>query len=143
MDVFFMSPEKISLEEISDLVRINFPRDLNLEESEDLLKYLAEELRADVDYNISYHKSVNHRDKGVKISDGALKITGQIDLLDNSEKFDYFTIRNSDFIPETHKVGMLEFSRVPGWDINDYREEVRELWGDVRKAVGIYFESRS
>ena len=135
--------EETSIEKIHDRLTINFPECLNLEQSENLLKYLAEKLRVSVDYNISCHKSIIQMEGEVKTFDVSLKITGQIASRDNFGKFDSFTITDSDPALEIYKVGKLEFSMVSGWDINEYGEEVRELWDDVRETVGKYFESRS
>ncbi|MFH1918033.1 MAG: hypothetical protein ABIJ14_02960 [Nanoarchaeota archaeon] len=41
---------------------------------------------------------------------------------------------------DTSLISRIAFQRVPGWDLSDYRSEVRELWDDVRKVVNQYFE---
>jgi len=134
MGIFFMS-----LEEVLDKSKIDFPKGLNLEQIEDLLKYLAEKLRADIIYNPSYHKSITPVEGRVKISDGSFNISGTISL---GGRFDSFTMDSNCVSEGIYKVRKLEFNRTPGWKIDNYREEIRKLWDDVREAVRGYFELR-
>ena len=131
MDVFFMNLE--------EKLRIDFPEHLDLKQSENLLNYLAEELRADISYNISHYRLIAYKEEGVKTFDRSFKISGKISLLDNFEKFESFII---DSTSEIDKAGKLEFFMVPGWDINDYGEKARELWGYVRESVRGYFTAK-
>lgn len=132
----------MSLGKVCGKSRIDFPKSLDLEQSEELLKYLAEGLEANVGYDISYHKSIIHDRKGVKTIDGAFKINGHISLLDSPGKFDTFTMDSDYSIPEVYKVRKLEFYRIPGYDFNQYREELRELWDDTREVIGKYFNAK-
>ena len=139
MYAFFMN----DLKEVTSKSTIDFPENLSLEQSEDLLKYLAENLPADIDYQISQHKSKRHIEKEVGTIEGTLEITGQIISRNNFLGCDSFTMANSDLSSEYFKIGRLEFSRVSGGDLNEYGGEVKELWDSVRERVGDYFESSS
>ena len=131
----------MSLGKVCGKSRIDFPKSLDLEQSEELLKYLAKELEANVGYDISYHKSIAYEEEGVKISNGYFKINGRISLLDSPGKFDTFTMNSDYSIPEVYKVRKLEFYRIPGYDFNQYREEIIELWDDTREVIGKYFNA--
>ena len=133
----------MDLEEIAKRLGIDFPKNLDLQQSEDLLEYIARELPADVIYGVSYGKSIVHTEEGIETFDRGFKLTGQISSRDNFGKSDSFSILNPDYTSEHFEVGRLEFSMVPGWDINDYRKEVLELWDGVRELVERYFKSLS
>ena len=131
--------EKI-LDKISDKLRIDFPEGLNLKQSENLLKYIARELNADLKYGSTYHKSIDHTEKGLKVIDGSFSLTVHISLLANAKRSEHFTITSSEYVSE-NEAGKLDFLTEPESDIDDYKEEFK-VCDDVREVVERYFESR-
>lgn len=127
-------------DKIYDKLRIDFPEGLNLEQSENLLKYIAEELKADLKYGGLYHKSVVHTSEGMKSFYGSFSLNVHISLLANAKKSEHFTIINSEYVSE-NEAGKLEFLTDPELDIDDYEEEFK-VCDDVREVVKRYFESR-
>lgn len=133
----------MSIEEIVEKTRIELPMPLSLKGAEKLLYYLAEELPANVSYQISHHKSIYRpfRESGRKIlkQDGTIVISGSISNLEKPFAFDFFQFRASDK-GDTSKLSVIRFNLVPDWELSDYRPEVIKLWDDVKEKVRQYFE---
>lgn len=132
--------EKI-LDKIYAKLRIDFPEGLNFKQSEDLLKYISRELKADLKYGVAYHKSIVHTEEGLKFKDGSFSLNVHISLLANAKKSEHFSIMNSEYVSE-NEAGKLEFLTDPELNIDDYKEEFK-VCADVREVVKKYFESRS
>ena len=127
----------MSLQEITEKSTINFARRLNLEEVEKLIYCIAEKLPANINYHISRHKSLYHGEKGAVLKNGGtVVVSGTISSLRNPGAFDSFQTKPSENYISLSSA--IAFSMVPGWELEDYRPEVQELWNDVRKIVNKY-----
>ena len=133
----------MSIDEIVEKTTIELPMPLSLKGAEKLLYYLAEELPANVSYHISHHKSIYRpfRESGRKIlkQDGTVEINANINNLEKPFAFDGFQFTSSG-MEDTSKLSVIRFNLVPGWELPEYRPEVRELWDQVREKVRQYFE---
>ncbi|MBU1199895.1 MAG: hypothetical protein KKF46_02960 [Nanoarchaeota archaeon] len=127
----------MTIEKIIEKATINFPKPLCLKATEELLKYIAESISANINYHAGYFNNLNNKE-GIVTSDmGTINITGTITRLSNPIAFDSFEIfpyRN-----DTTKADKMQFTMVPAWDLTDYQEQNLELWEDVRTVVDKYF----
>jgi len=133
-----------SEEEVIKGSTIRFPRGLTFKEGEQLLKYIASYLPADVDYVASYHKSFIHElenqwtNEVNSIGPKTYNIRGKIISRKKAMAFDsfegIFDITNEPFMG-------IKFTPIPGYNLNEHRKEVIELWDDVRNLIRIYFET--
>ncbi len=134
----------MSIDEIVEKTTIELPMPLSLKGAEKLLYYLAEEMPANLIYQILHRKSIYRpfRESGRKIlkQDGTIVISGSISNLEKPFAFDSFQLQASDEDRDTSKLSVIRFNLVPGWELSEYRPEVIELWGQVRKKVRQYFE---
>lgn len=133
-----MSIDKLLL----DKTTIKFPKPLNLKGSEKLLKYISEKLPGDVNYTVNYYNHLlydRERKKFVK-SNGTLNITANI--ISSKEVMAFWDISMLSSDQNLSRLSSIEFAKVPGWDIGDYRPEVQRLWDDMRKIVENYFKER-
>ncbi len=137
------------IKDINDLVTIELPESLGIRGLEDLLKYVGEHLPADVNYNVSYFADLRYNrglmKKGVCARKlirtlGTLSVTGTIRSLLRSSSMAFDSFQTQPAENEDGKVKAIRFMQVPGWEIEDYRKEVIQLWSDVRREIGLgYF----
>lgn len=130
----------MSIEEVIEKTTIELPREIDLETAEELLRYLAGNLSANIHYNVSYFKSILKKDGEISEFDGSVSLTANISSYENPTAFDACTFMSSS--TDTSKLSIIKFGQVPGWDLSEYRQEVRQLWDDVRETVKQYFEQR-
>ena len=133
----------MTIDEIMDETTISFKKDLTLEETEDLLKYVADNLPANISFHAGYFRSYR-RDEDMTftyVSDEIVEITGNIRQTNKTFSFDVFSGNHPN--DDTSGFSSLYFARVPGWEISDYRPEIRQLWKDVRGVVNNYFETKN
>jgi hypothetical protein len=129
------------IEQIIKEATINLPMPLNREEAEKMMQYLAQEIPASVNTKVEYFKNFLN-DKGkVEVDEGTLKINGQINARTRPFAFDYFS-SEPDF-HQTEFIDKIIFNLTPGWDLQDYRTEVRELWKRTRTVVEEYFQKEN
>ena len=50
--------------------------------------------------------------------------------------FDCFSSQTCEW--DYTRISALRFTLVPGWDENEYRPEIRQLWADVRRIAQEY-----
>jgi len=121
---------------------IKFPKPLNLKGSEKLLEYISKKLPGDVNYTVNYYSHFlynKERKKSLK-SNGTIGITANI--ISSKEAMAFWDTSMLSSNENLSRLSSMEFSKVPGWDIADYRPEVQGLWDDVRKIVEDYFKER-
>ena len=132
----------MSIEEIAEQTKIEFPRDLHLKEAESLLFYIAENLPANINYQTSSHKSISRCTPagGVAIRQGTIGLTASINSLKNPGAFD--SLRFHKEVGDSSRFSHINFEMVPGWELSDYRPEVKQLWDDIRVITTEYFNQR-
>lgn len=125
------------IEEVIESTRVPFSRSINLDKGKKLLKYIAANLPASISFRCEYQGSFSDHYEGK-----VLEYPGSIGLvatvIDKKGASDTFVSFRADYGPSL--IAGIVFSSVPGWDLENYRIEVRQLWDDVRKVVNKYFE---
>ena len=123
---------------------INFPRGLKFKEGENLLEYIAIFLPANVMYRISYNRGFIHEIEELRenkvnaIGPENYKISGRINSRKKAMAFDSF----EGIFDRTNEPFMgIKFTPIPGYNLNEHRKEVIELWDNVRNLIRIYFEA--
>ncbi len=127
----------MSIDEVIEKTTINFSRALTLSQAEKLMFYIAERLPGDVNYSCTYIRSVSASEPAgptVRLN-GTVNMAGTISSK-TLTAFDSFQCNPDQ--KNTSKFSAIVFYQVPGWDLYEYREEVRQLWDDVRKLVKEY-----
>ena len=122
------------LEKVMKETTINFARPLDFRGVNKMLKYVGDNLPGTVSFQASYNRSVG---EGLDGKIGSMKFGGMISDYSKSRAFDSFEISGC---PE---VTSMNFFMVPGWDLEEYRVEVRELWTSVRGTIEKYFEEEN
>ena len=134
----------MSIDELLEKTTIKLPRSLTLKEAEKLIYYLAKELPANIHYHTSRHRSIfrsyGEGNRKILEQDGTVKINVNINNIEKPLALDSFQLQASDQDRDTSKLSVIRFNLVPGWELPEYRPEVRELWDKVRGKVGQYFE---
>ncbi len=128
----------MTIDEVIEETTINFKHDLNLDETESLFLFIAEKLPANISYHTGYFRDYRYEEDGVTTSNGTVEISGMISRIREPYSFDSFTGVHSEM--DTSKFSSFHFSRIPGYEISEYRPVVRQLWDDVREIVEDYFE---
>jgi len=131
----------MSIEKIMKETTINLPRSLTLKEAEELLEHIGKKLPGNVNYNVSYFRSIIHKEgEGILKKGKDFEISGIMD----SRREDYpsysFKCESSqDFYKDISTISEISFNIVEEWKIPDYGPEARKLWSDVRRVVEEYF----
>ena len=130
------------LEEVINELTIEFPKKISFSKTTELMEYIAKNLPAEISSNLSYNNQVLYDAENKKMSryyEQGIKITGNITNYNKTSRFihDTFEIMNEGRV---NKFKGIQFQITPGWDLNQYRPEIRTLWKDVRKVVENYFE---
>ena len=129
----------MTIDEVISEVEIQFQRPLSIWEAEGLLGYVAKRLPGRVHYRAHYFRSIDPNDcSELQIEGRALKINGDISRVGSPMAFDTFYIEPSE--EDTSKLEIMKFQLVPGWELGDYRPEIRGLWNDTRRLIDAYFE---
>jgi len=124
----------MGIDEIIKRATIELPCAITLDEAEKLIAYIAKQLPANINYKSSYFKSIARGQDGkMSIQDGTVNLEVTISSYKNHATCDTFQFGHSQ--QDISKFDAIIFQQVPGWDLSEYRPEVRELWGDVRKIV--------
>jgi len=132
----------MTIDEVISEAEIQFPISLSRSGAEELLRYIAVKLPGRVHYRTHYSRFIDPNDCSEPQTEGrALKINGDISRVGSPMAFDTFYIEPSE--EDTSKLEIMKFQLVPGWELGDYRPEVRELWADTRRLVNAYFEETS
>lgn len=118
---------------------IEFPRPLNLEETNKLLDYIAINLPAKINTKkeiccIRYHDEKEN--KGLKKTQRTFEIYGTI-MNNNNFNFDNFI-----YILDSSKILGINFQTIPGYKLEEHKPKIRQLWEDVRKQVENYFSEK-
>ena len=141
----------MTLEEVMEKSRIEFPKAISLKEAEDLLNYLAENLPADIKYHLGQNKSILHgNDEHISQYQGSVNITANIACLkirqflivsDSCELKSHFQDINQ--FQDTSKFSEMQFQVIPGYNLAEHRPEIVQLWTEVRTVVTEYFKKES
>ena len=124
----------MSIEVVLETNVIEFERELDLEQVEDLLYCVAESLPAGIRYtkeeSVAFHQDQQDR----SITDK--KLRGSITSRREPFASDAFECVNG---TDPIKFRSLNFSTTPGYNLSEYRPEVIHLWRDVRSQIEVYF----
>lgn len=129
----------MSIEEVLERSRIELPEKINLREAEKLLRYIAKKLPAEIQYTLLCNKLL-YRDKNKYFKSSfsfTPEINGRINYLKDSRAFDVFQFKS--LKEDGSKLDIMQFQTVPEWELNEYRQEIKQLWDDTRKIVYEYF----
>ena len=129
------------LDKLLEESTIEFSRSLSLEETNELLDYITKILPAKIDTKteVCSIKYYDKKSKSFQKKLGTVNISGTI-RDDNNYNFDSFTTKNSHI--NTSKISGICFQIIPGYELEEHRLEVRQLWRDVRKQVDNYFSEK-
>ena len=130
------------LDELSLASTIEFPKPLTLNETRDLLDYLAISLPAEIRTTIEYLEDRYYfpDEKGLRKSRGNLRISGSIKNV-NKFTFDCFVSRSLRMYGSS-RIDAINFQTIPGYSLEEHGEDVRQLWDDIRNIVNEYFAER-
>ena len=129
----------MTIEQLISEVEIQFQRPLSIEEAERLLGYVAKRLPGRVHYRAHYFRSIDPNDcSELQIEGSALKIDGDISRVGSPMAFDTFHMEPLE--EDTSKLEIMKFQLVPGWKLEEYKLEIKQLWEDTRRLVDAYFE---
>lgn len=130
----------MSVDELTKKTTIEFPRPIGREHAEKMLCYISSHLPGDVNGKVEYF--INYRCDSKKKD--SLEEKGTLTLfvnVNNSKKIPSFdTFVSSPWKEDSSLISKIEFQKIPGFELSEYRPEVIELWDDVRKVVNKYFE---
>ena len=130
----------MTIDEIIEETTISFGEDIELEIMEDLLKHISDKLPANISYHAGYFRNFRYEEIGESsIDNGTVDLVGTIVKIKEPYSFDSFTGVHSN--EDTSKFSALNFARVPGWEITEYRPEIRQLWKDIREIVNDYYDT--
>ena len=118
---------------------INFSVSLTLEETEELLDYIAENLPGETHTRSDYHAIRYTENEKIARDRGTVSIGGMIRDARNSSFDAFSSINNSD---DSSRISAIRFQTIPGYELEEHRPEVRQLWEDVRKQINDYFALR-
>lgn len=118
---------------------IEFPGGLTLEQTKDLLGYVAKSMPANISYRDSRHGAFFHDPEtgALREEQGTVKICADIRATNNPGTFDTCESINSE--RDSRFISGLRFFTIPGYEIQDYRPEAVKLWDNVREIVDDYF----
>ena len=130
-----------TIDDLMQAVTISFPSPITLEETQEILGYVAQNLPASIDTKteIYDHRYLDENGNLIE-SRGTVNISGSIRNTKNSASDGFNTTYESG---DTSKINSLVFQAILGYSLEEHRPEVRELWRDVRQQVDAYFEQRS
>jgi len=133
----------MSIDEIARLTTIKLPEPLERKEAEELVKYIAKNLPADITYTLSAQSHIYHNPENKKFSNrqGPISISGNISSLNSAAAFEAFSTEYS-FFDDVPKIISVNFMPVPGWKLHEYKPAARKLWRDVRAVVMDYFSEK-
>ncbi len=129
----------MSIDEVLRKSRIALPEKINLREAEKLLRYIAKKLPAEIQYTLLCNKLL-YRDRNNFFKNSfsfTPEINGKINCLKDSRAFDVFQFKS--LKEDGSKLDIMQFQTVPEWELNEYRQEIKQLWDDTRKIVDEYF----
>ena len=124
----------MSIEAVLETNIIEFERELELEQVEDLLYCVAESLPANIRYTKEQSVAFN-QDQQDRSATGK-KLRGSITSRREPSASDAFECVNG---ADSLKFRSLNFSTTPGYNLSEYKPEVVQLWRDVRAQIEIYF----
>jgi len=125
------------IEKIIEEATISLPRPLKREEAEKMLKYIAQEMPANVIFKTEHFKNFLNEEGKVKLYEGTLKINGTIVNKAKPFTLEYFSLEPSSH--QTELVDKLVFNMVGSDGLEGYSQGIRELRERTRTVVGQYF----
>ena len=131
----------MTIDELLQSATIEFREPLTLEETEELLDYIAENLPGDIHTKSDYYTQRHHYtdDKKLTRSRGTVSIGGSIKNLEKLSFDSFSSIHDSE---DTSKTCAIRFQTIPEDELEEHRPEVRKLWSDVREQVNNYFSQK-
>ena len=129
----------MTIDELLEASTIEFLESLTLEEMGKLLDYITKNLPADIYTKTEYNENRNHDLDMTTL--GTVKIVGTIKNV-NNYSFDSFVTTHNFLEEDTSKISAMQFQTIPGYELEEHREEVRQLWNDVKTQVNNYFAQK-
>lgn len=127
----------MSFEEIRDKTTIEFKRPIDLKETEDLFKYIARNMPANVNSTIKYFKSFLYHNEKVSEDKGTLEVVA---TLHSFKTHAVDTFKSVPYDEDTSLISSVAFDTAPGEELYDYKPEAQELWDQTKELVNKYFE---
>ena len=129
-----------SVDEVLTRTKIPFREPLSLEQTEQLMDYIARNLPANVNYHAGYFKKIYPWSDGRISSDlGTVDLEGMIRSKRELMGFDSF---RSEHGRNTSQIVAIQFITIPEYELYEYRPEVVRLWNDVGAMVSKFFDER-
>lgn len=129
----------MALESVAEKATIVFPWSLTIRQLTDLADHVAEVVRGEVSYDISYSRKSGYKSGYVGfLRESKTESEGHITLPNPP-----FIFNNFDFIYQSKDLAGIrgiQFRTKPDTALSDYRSEIVKLWNDVRAAVENYFD---
>ena len=131
-----------TIDNLLEASTISFPRPLSLEETEKLIDYVSINLPAQIITTSEYYKTRMPTKNSPKTGTlyhrrGTVKISGSITNMNNYSFDGFYTKNDSD---DSSKINAIAFQIIPGYNLEEHRPEVKQLWSDVRNQVETYFQ---
>ena len=139
-------------DEVSARRQINFPEPLELLAMKEYFDYLSREGKFVINYEVTSDYTIGKLDffkepvytpeiRGERTK----KLTGRIQET-TTTSFDHFET-SLKYVEKEEGIDdavfeALNFSLVPGWDLDEYRPEVIHIWDKVRELTDTYFQNR-
>ena len=141
----------MTVDELFEKSNIKFPKRINMTDAENMLHYLSDKLKVNINYNKSfnialYAKDVTSEDetisaKNVSKQYGSVALKGTINSLDSSvisEGFEFTASAKNPVMFDS-----LKFSLVPGWVMWDYSPSLVSFWDETKVLVGEYLTQKN
>lgn len=129
------------LEQDLQRATVEFPKPIVAEEAKDLLKYLADKSKADIDYSV--RQIVHLRRKYGEDEEYIKEIQGAIRPEDISAMSEFSLNREGNFDIPT-RFDAIRFSLVPGYEGNEGpNAKILDVADNTRKIVEQYFRERA
>ena len=125
----------MSIDEVLEKSKIEFPITINLKEAEKILEYIAKELPANIHYKVSYNKSLTYFVDTLEKRDGIIDLSADISRENKGFAHGIIKFQQSKIY---NKFSSLKFQTIPRYNLEEYGQEIKQLWGDTRKIVKEY-----
>ena len=127
----------MAIDEVMEKCSTKFPNPLTPRQMQEFLQYAAINLSAEISYDI--HDEISLRvTKQTQIPEKVhekVSIDGRISL-PGKGMLDRFKIEHRDCVPTY--LDTFCFEPIPGYDLDEHRPEIVQLWGIIKELVSHY-----
>jgi hypothetical protein len=129
----------MTLDEILKRATIPFPEPLEIEGIDRFIEHLAHYLQARINYSVKKDGNANALRGGVYLTETtSISLEGTITTSDASDSFS----SGRDIAQSRLQIHQLQFSIIPGYQLQEYRPATIVLWDRTREVVNNYFEQK-